>query len=323
MKNTFFPFGMRHEVAKRWPVWDWKKSIPVARKIDPLIADIAIHNLISSNKPGLVGRLGGTEARFLREYKKISLMPDLVKELLYLVKPNWKRRSKEVNTNAGFYYENIAEVDEFFNIYSAALSDTDILGAWGTAFSSIERDFIDKISQVIPVGMTAPWIHPYSDEMSEVPWSKALMNKRVLIVSPFANTIKIQFNRIDKVFPDLNLHNFDLEVIKSPMTINTNFPVTKSWFTNLNEVKHQMSNTNYDIAMISAGSYSYPLAHHAKSNGKIGIHAGGGLQLFFGIMGKRWDGSEFLKEILNPYWTRPSPEETPNSAHLVEGGCYW
>jgi hypothetical protein len=323
MKNTFFPFGVRHEVAKRWPFWDWKKSISVARRIDPLMADSAINDLIIGNKPGLVGRLGGTEARFLGEYKKILVMPDSIKELLYLAKPNWKRRSKEINTNAGFYYENLSEVDEFFNIYSAALSDTDILGAWGTAFTSIESDFIDKISQLIPVGMTAPWIHPYSDEMSKDPWSKALMNKRVLVISPFANTIKTQFTRIDKVFPGFNLHSFDLEVIKSPMTINTNFPVSKSWFTNLNEVKHQMNNINYDVAIISAGSYSYPLAHHAKSIGKIGIHAGGGLQLFFGILGKRWDGAEYLEGILNRYWTRPSPEETPQSAHLVEGGCYW
>lgn len=323
MKNSLFPFGVRHEIAKRWPFWDWMMSIPVALRINPLIADSAIYNLISEDKPGLVGRLGGTEARFLGEYKKISTMPNVLKNVLYEAKPNWKKRAKEINVNAGFYFENIVDVEKFFNIYSAALTETDILGAWGTAFSSIENNFIGGISQIIPVGMTAPWIHPYSEEFSQAPWSKALINKRVLVVSPFSNSIKKQFSRIDKVFPSSSLHAFELEVIRSPMTINTNPPFSKSWFTNLEEVKLQMSITNYDVALISAGSYSYPLAHYAKLMGKIGIHAGGGLQLFFGIMGKRWDNSKFLNGILNSYWVRPSPEETPKSAHLVEGGCYW
>jgi len=322
MKNKFLQFGVRHEVAKRWPIWDWKKSIAVARKIDPSIADSAIYDLITGAKPGLVGRLGGTEARFLGEYNKISNYP-ILKDLIFLSKPNWKKRSKEININAGFYFRKIDEAAEFFRIYAEALGDTDILGAWGTAFSSIESNFINSVSQIIPVGMTAPWIQPYSDDLSTAPWSKALINKKVLVISPFSNTIQNQFKIINKVFPNTNFHSFNLETIQSPMTINTNTPVDKSWFTHLHEVKLKMNSIDFDVALISAGSYSYPLAHHAKIIGKKGIHSGGGLQLFFGVMGKRWDGSDYLQGIVNSHWTRPSYEETPKSAHLVEGGCYW
>jgi hypothetical protein len=62
------------------------------------------------------------------------------------------------------------------------------------------------------------------------------------------------------------------------MTINTTYPAVKSWFELLNEIKTKMDQTDFDIALVSAGSYSYPLAHHAKKLVKIGIHAGGGLQ---------------------------------------------
>ena len=72
MKHRFLAFGIKHELAIRWPLWDWYRSNKVARKINDEIADSSIYNLIMKNQPALVGRLGGTEARFLGEFKKIS-----------------------------------------------------------------------------------------------------------------------------------------------------------------------------------------------------------------------------------------------------------
>jgi hypothetical protein len=176
---------------------------------------------------------------------------------------------------------------------------------------------------VIPVGMTAPWVQPYSHNSTQAPWAKSLEGKVVLVISPFSESIQKQFANINNVFPGYNFHNFQLKTLKSPMTINTKFPAIKSWFEFLNEIKSKMDQIDFDIALISAGSYSYPLAHHAKKLGKIGIHTGGGLQLFFGIMGKRWEKSHYLLEFVNSSWTRPTKQETPKSAHMVEDGCYW
>jgi hypothetical protein len=322
MNNRFFPYGIKHEVAKRWPLWDWYRSDQVARKINPAIADISIFNLILKNKPALVGRLGGTESRFLGEFKKITSLP-YFRSFVFKVKPNWRKRSKEINTNAGFYFENMEEANEFYSLYKNALSDTDILGAWGTAFSYIESDFVSRIPEIIPVGMTAPWVQPYSEDLRVTPWARALDGKKVLVISPFSESIEKQFANIINVFPNYKFHNFELKTLKSPMSINTQYPVAKSWFELLDEIKAKMDIIDFEVALVSAGSYSYPLAHHAKKLGKIGIHAGGGLQLFFGIMGKRWEKSEYLQKIVNSSWTRPTQEETPKSARLVEDGCYW
>jgi hypothetical protein len=322
MKNRFMPYGLKHEIAKRWPIHDWQKSKKVARLINPAIADVAVMNLIYLGKPALVGRLGGTEARFLGEFQKISSMP-LLSKFIFKVKPNWIKRSKEINTNAGFYFQKISEAKIFSDLYMHALSETDILGAWGTAFSSIESKFVDKIPCFIPVGMTAPWIQPYIDQSNSKPWAAALEKKKVLIISPFVDSIEKQFTNMKNVFPDFNFHDFQIRALKSPMTISTTYPVEKSWLERLNAVKDKMDTIDFDIALVSAGSYSFPLAHHAKKMGKIGIHAGGGLQLFFGIMGKRWEKSDYLLKILNDYWIRPSKDETPDSASLVENGCYW
>lgn len=322
MKNKLMPYGFKHEIAKRWPIYDWYKSRKVAQLINPSIADTEIMNLIQQGKPALVGRLGGTEARFLGEFQKISSI-SFLSQLIFRIKPNWIKRSREVNTNAGFYFQTISEVKTFSELYMEALSDTDILGAWGTAFSSIESKFVNKIPHFVPVAMTAPWIQPHLAATNSTPWAAALEKKKVLVISPFINSIEKQFINIKKIFPDSNFHNFHLITLKSPMTISTKYPVEKTWLQQLNAVKAKMDVIDFDVALVSAGSYSFPLAHHAKKIGKTGIHAGGGLQLFFGIMGKRWEKSDYLIKIVNDSWIRPSKEETPDSASLVENGCYW
>jgi hypothetical protein len=88
------------------------------------------------------------------------------------------------------------------------------------------------------------------------------------------------------------------------------------------EIESKIVKTNFDVLLVSAGSYSFPLAHFAKKIGKIGIHCGGGLQLFFGIMGKRWEKSLYLNS-LEVSWVRPNENEKPTGANLIEGGCYW
>ena len=43
MKHRFLAFGIKHELAIRWPLWDWYKSNKVARKINDEIADNSIY----------------------------------------------------------------------------------------------------------------------------------------------------------------------------------------------------------------------------------------------------------------------------------------
>jgi hypothetical protein len=72
--------------------------------------------------------------------------------------------------------------------------------------------------------------------------------------------------------------------------------------------------------------------------GKKAIHLGGGLQLLFGIKGKRWDNPNYgvneFKEyeglmsnsyssLYNESWIRPLKEETPKNAMKLEGATYW
>jgi len=318
--SKFGAFGFRHEIAKRWTLIDWIKSSKVSGKIDLVSGDLLISKLILSNEPGLVGRLGGTEARFLGEYLKISRNRMLPKKLLEN-KAKWLRRSREINSNAGFFFSSFKEIHKFYEMYDSALRETDILGAWGTAFAWVESKYIDgKI--LVPVGTTSPWLEPYPDSKSSIAWSYALQGKKVLVISPFVDTIKFQFSRINQVFP-FSYPDFHLQLIKAPQTIGFPGKTVPTWEDNLNLLKIQMEKTDFDVALVSAGSYSYPIAHFAKQMGKVGIHTGGGLQLFFGILGKRWENDHYYTKYSNDNWTRPSIMETPSTFKSVENGCYW
>jgi len=325
MRN-FGKFGIRHEIAKRWTLLDWLKSTHVEKRIKPEIADIEISKIIDLGIPALVGRLGGTEARFLGEFSKIHRYKRF-QAVLSKTKPNWIKRAKEINTNAGFYFENLEQVSEFFELYNKALLDTDVLGAWGTAFAWIESRYLSNVKTLIPVPMTAPWVETYSSTTNEIPWSNSLNGKRVLVISPFVESIEKQHKIIKKVFPDVYYPEFILTTIKAPQTIGFDSNSKPNWFENLNKMKTLMSGQSFDVALVAAGAYSYPLAHHAKRMGRIGIHAGGGLQLFFGILGKRWETnwgkSNYLEKYFNEFLTRPSENETPTNANKVEDGCYW
>lgn len=318
------PFGIRHEVAKRYPPFDWYRSMQVSRHIDHTNADTYIADLLKAGKPALIGRLGGTEARFIGAYMKLvrNSRFGFSFRLGQKFSSQWKKRNREVFTNAGFYHDSLSEVEEFCNLYQDALLNTDIQGVWGVAFTWVESLYFDsENTKAIPVGFTAPWVEPYG--RNDKPWSLELEGKKVLVISGFSDSINKQHNRIASVFPNMNYPTFSLQTIKAPLVAGQRSEDDRGWHELLQEMKDQMMEIDFDVALISAGAFSYPLAHFAKNIGKIGIHCGGGLQLFFGVMGNRWNNSPEVLKFVNDSWVRPSAEERPQNAEAIENACYW
>lgn len=327
--KTVAPFGIRHEIAKRYTPLDWWKSRKVSKRIEAGSADWKISQVLIDNNPALIGRLGGTEARFLGEYEKLKRWQriGIPIKLVSRFSLQWQRRKNEIFTNAGFYSNSWEEIERFAKLYADALTDTDVLGAWGVAFSWVEGKFLDfNSTKLIPVGHTAPWVINYvgtTDDFANPPWSSNLEGKRVLVISAFANSITKQHSRINQVFPTIKYPDFHLQTIRSPITAGQRPQSGDTWFELLDAMKAQIDSADFDVALIAAGAFSYPLAAHVKSLGKIGIHCGGGLQLYFGVMGNRWNNSKEIIEYLNEYWVRPSEDERPASAGQIENACYW
>jgi hypothetical protein len=232
---------------------------------------------------------------------------------------------REIRFNAGFKPSNWGEVQQFVRLYQECMENTDVLGAWGTAFAWAESLAFSRTNSptVISIGSTSPWVDPTVPKECVIPWGMALEGKRVLVVAGFADSIEKQHRSTKKIFQDVDYPNFTLNVIAAPLSAARDSFFHDDWFKNLFSMEDQMEKIEFDVALISAGAYSYPLALKAKQLGKIGIHCGGGLQLFFGIMGGRWEQDSNVLPRVNEFWVRPSSSETPELAKGVEGGCYW
>ena len=324
MSKFLAPFGIRHELAKRYTFADWIKANKIKKLMDSKNSDDLISDLIRLGKPGLVGRLGGTEARFIGEYLKLKRLDKfrIPVQLTSKLSPRWKKRSSDIYSLSGFYFDSWKEIDLFCKTYIEALSETDILGAWGVAFTWVEGVSLkrDK-TKVIPVGFTSPWVEPYVS--TNTAWSGALQGKKVLVVSGFATSILSQHNNITRVFQGIDYPDFKLQVVRAPIVTGERDPEGLSWFDLLEKMKREISTKDFDVALIAAGAFSYPLAAYAKKLGKIGIHCGGGLQIFFGVMGNRWNNSPEVLKYVNEFWVRPSANERPKRADQVENACYW
>ncbi len=166
------------------------------------------------------------------------------------------------------------------------------------------------------------------------PWTAKLAGKKVLVIHPFINTIRQQYQKRDQLFAQADiLPEFDLKTIKAVQSSGNNPVPFANWFEALKWMEDEMDKTDYDICLIGAGAYGLPLAAHAKRRGKQAIHMGAGVQLLFGIKGGRWEDPNYGSSwpqlntnytvLFNDHWTRPQKDEMPQDAVKIEGACYW
>ena len=88
-------------------------------------------------------------------------------------------------------------------------------------------------------------------------------------------------------------------------------------------MKKQISDIDFDIALLGCSLYGLPLVSYIKNMGKSAIYVGGAVQLLFGIKGKRWDTHDEISKMYNDYWIRPLDSEIPKNYVGLDGGTYW
>lgn len=220
--------------------------------------------------------------------------------------------------NAGFFPNNINLAYEWKDMVLSDLTSIDILGS----YLEEEKYLKTELSQCIKVNLNG-YYAPY---LWENPWTKVLKGKKVLVIHPFVDSIRCQYEKRAYLFsnPDVLPEFSNLYLIKAVQSIAGTKTEYKDWFEALSYMENEMDKLDYEIAIIGCGAYGMNLAAHAKKQGKIAIHMAGWTQMLFGIYGKRWiqDQPEFSKYI-NDYWIRPTESERPANANSIEGACYW
>lgn len=220
--------------------------------------------------------------------------------------------------NAGFFPSDIHLGNRWMQLALDDLEEIDILGSYQRA----ERRLEQELQHTVKIEIQS-YLAPY---LYENPWTSALEGKRVLVVSPFTDTILKQYARREMLFDNPNVlpqfaELIPLKAVQSIAGTPTDYP---DWFSALDAMKQQMSSISYDVALIGCGAYGMHLVAHAKRMGCIGIHTAGWTQMLFGVYGNRWLNDEpQFKRFINSAWVRPSDEERPAGADSIENACYW
>ena len=277
-----------------------------------------IKNEILTGKPFLTARIGATEFKcisgYLNEQGKNKKYFDY-----FLKKTDALSINEEVISQAhmwsGIFPPQRETIEQFAKLSLQDLKDVDVLGVWLKEELLLKERL--KKKTLVPLSDIEPYYH-------QTPWTVALNGKKVLVIHPFAQTIKLQYDKHELLFDNpAVLPKFDLKVITSVQSIAGQLTPFASWFEALEHMKSQMDNTDYDIAIIGCGAYGLSLGAHAKRMGKQAVHLGGATQILFGIKGARWDNHPKISKLYRSSWVRPSKNETPENKDKVEDGCYW
>ncbi|MCR4788457.1 MAG: hypothetical protein K5888_07720 [Lachnospiraceae bacterium] len=311
-KNRKYYEQRRTELSKARDE-DWKdlhiEEYAGAKYYPALEASDLLYDLISGDAPFYVCRIGETELRTL----------NLLKNEFYRLN-SLRIATYHICVNAGFFPRSLKEINRFCDLYLQSMMDADYLGMmlWEN------EEFFMSQSSNLKGCFQSRVLDPLRLEPNR--WLQALSGKKVLVVSPFVDSIKSQYERRDLIFSkdSLILGDFDLKNVKAVQSIGGHGAEGFStWFDALEYLKKQVDEEDYDIALLGCGSYGMPLSSYIKRRGKKAIYMGGSLQLLFGILGKRWETEEYAKKFFNEYWVRPGEEECPTGLESVEGGCYW
>lgn len=220
---------------------------------------------------------------------------------------------------SGFFPNKLQLGERFYNLVLDDMREIDVLASY-----IYEEKYINKYLNCVKVDLDGY----YAPFMWQNPWTKFLKGKKVLVVHPFVDSIRYQYehNR-DKLFdnPDVLPEFKELLTVKAVQTISDQQDERfDTWFDALQFMKDEISKLDFDIALIGCGAYGMCLAAHVKRMGKQAVHLAGWTQMLFGVYGERWikDQPQYSKYI-NEYWIRPLESEKPKGAEKVENGCYW
>ena len=286
-----------------------------------------IKQFLLKEAPCMLARFGATELKafstWLQMNRKLTgvFSFDEKKYIKNECMPNWftLRNMHGMENLSGFFPATKDSLQKWGMIVEKDIAEIDLLFTWQE-----NEKYLCEYLNGVPRVFCPEMYNPYRFTN---PWSAVLQGKKVLVISPFAETIERQyFNKRECIFPGTNvLPEFDLRTIKAYNTIGGVNPYKdiNNWFEALETMKNKMDQMDYDIALIGCGSYAFHLAAHAKRKEKKAITLCGSLQVLFGIYGERYE--KYLQHIgiLNEYWVRPSPEERPEEYKLVEKGAYW
>lgn len=273
----------------------------------------SIHKLLQSDKPFLVARFGSEELKwyvnfkqltqnfFTRAYNYITIKTDF-----------WRYKDRIINS---VVVNPISEKSThfFINKFDMAIPEIDILGSW----LKLEGD--RSVKMKCTKFAFLPDLDPF---FVDNPWTLSLKGKKVLIIHPMVDDIKLQYEKRDLLFKAPILPECELKFIQAAFFDDPNFSGCEDIYA---YYLRELQKCDFDVAIIGCGPLGLPIGAEIKRMGKQAIHLGGPTQLLFGIKGNRWMSKDYLdgvyNKLFNEHWIFPSKK--PSWGNKLEDSCYW
>ena len=300
------------------------KEISSALKLSFNDNSMLYNYIVDATTPFIIPRIAGIENRYAVNMRLLSASPLLI---------NWIKSPailSKMKKNAGINITNEHDAMQFSAMYLKAFENCEIYGGWNrlghvyhASQDNVEKWYPDK--RMFCSFSFDIFHYIYSPKC----WTRALKGKRLLIISPFEESIRVQLEKRAQLYDGVDLFpECTFITVKPPQTqgderSDSFVKEISAFFKRLDMVSEE-----YDIALVSCGGYgnmvcNYIYEHHRKS----AIYVGGVLQMYFGILGERWirERPDIIKMFVdgNGAWTRPSESEKPKNYVNVEGACYW
>lgn len=290
---------------------------------------IYIENKLLNSENFIIPRIAGVENNFayVSQLLKESYITNKFNEIEYYINI-LKKMLYTMKNNAGINCTSIKSCIDYSDEYLKAFNNCDIFLEWekhGDVYKYISNshDYITTKykSKKALWAFTMDIFHYIYNE----PWTLALKGKRILVISPFIESMKEKLDIRKEIYGIDLFPECKFIFMKPPVTNGMN--ESEEFIEELNEVIKQIEEIkeSFDIALVSCGGYGNLMCNRIYEMGKSAIYVGGVLQMYFGIYGNRWlrERKDIMLLYLNKYWSRPKENEKPKSFEKVEGSCYW
>ena len=290
--------------------------------------------------------IGFEDNHFLREYIKTKLNSDqpfviprisgIENNIAYLALDSMKNLNRInallpiMKSNAGIKMTSLESVRKYSHLYLEVFNNCSLFAGWeiqGNYIHHIAESHEFIIQQFSSKRMIWAFTFDIFHYIHSSPWTIALQGRRILIVSPFIESISENIHDRAKLYDGVDLFpNCSFLFIKPPITLaqenSEEFDVELDHFYK----RLDLLQDKYDVALLSCGGYANPVCNYIyKHHNKSAIYVGGVLQMYFGILGNRWllERKDAVNLYINEFWKRPKSSERPINFTSVENACYW
>lgn len=270
---------------------------------------LQIKEIIQAKAPFFIGRIAGCEL-------KVAYYHQMGRQAL--------EELKELETNAGIYAPTHDSLTKYSTALIKSYEHCTAIAEWDGkvfALTGEGQQFIARKTPNTPK-IDAIALEPYYFANN---WMSALKGKRVLVIHPFSTTLAKQATNFGGIFPNQQwFEDCTLQFLAPPLTLAGNHG-NKSWDEHLEPFLKKISALpEFDVALVAAGGYGMLISDYifTQCNRSV-MYIGGALQLFFGVIGKRWFDNKDILKLVNDDWIRPASQDRPQNFSKVEKGCYW